>query len=1528
MSKGIKKVANVVIRSLFGVVLALILLILVVGFAFSLPRVQSFAAAKAVEWVSDRVGVGLSIDALYISGLSHLAVDGLMIEDLEGDTVLYASTASVSIDRKALFAEGAVYPSNVRFDRASLRIVSGDGESNVKQLTDHIKEVFGASPKSEPAPLVITDVEISNSRLQIYNPTKYEPIRTGVNYADMDIEIERVVSSRLTIEDGVVDIAIEQMCFADKSGAVVEQGHIGMLTVGLKELTFDNLYLQTMGARVDVPRLAFDFEDWKDWDRFDSQVKMFLKVDNSTLTPEGLMAYVPDFFDVGTTFTDFEGTYDGLLEDFWIDAQANFATASSVDVSGRVVGLSDIKNCLFEVDDLKLNTNAADAMKVYGSVSNKPLQGEVARWVGKLESVDVALSGSGSMSRQEFDATVATDKGTVEAEGVLELLSKGRVVFNGDVGLEGVELGKLLEVEELGQLTCGAKGEVLVGGDYFDVQGRVDVASVKYGGYEYHDISLDGGYMSDMLKATLTSTDPNMALTLEAECDMSWLVPSYSFVLGVERADFAAVGLSGLNPVSALSCNIEATGEGGSLDELEARAMVTNLLYYSKADTLSTELINIVANNGADGHSLSLYSSLADVEYRSKASYDDVIDYFGKTLPAKLPLVGGGSVGQKGAESNEDNGNGGPQRSLAMADDLSTVLLNIKADENLLSVFVPGTSVAPDSSLRLEFSPSADLFELQLDCGYLEMNDLFAAEVMVDGSGGGNRIDLRAEAEQLLAMGTTLPQVVVSAECTDARKIGAVASFDNSEAQISARLKVDGTVGRNANGRVAAEASVDDSWLTIHDHKWVIGAQRLYYVEDYAVIDDFAVLSGMKRLHIDGELGSRNDQSLNVELYDLPVGEIAGLLTGNKGIKCRADGQMMLSAATSNPFGSGRIDLTDINFGGIDVDPLYINVGKVQAADVVALGLVNSVNRSTLANVSYDLKDKEFDSSITIREVDLSLADALLGDVVSGLGGKAAIDLDVVGGGERKLTIDGSVGVEQLTATVGYTGVSYECNPFEVRFVNNRGELGGVMMRDKGGNTALLDGFVDLSGREVEYGLHLMPNNLMVIDLTADADSPFYGNVYASGAVSLASEGNATNITAALSTGDGSVFSLPLQGDNDFAGADFVQFVSAADQTDQENDIVAARKLQFEGKSRKAASAPQNVNIDAQLRVGTNTELRLIVDQATDNVLVARGEADMNITLDSRKEGIEIRGDYQIAEGVYNFNFQNIISKQFDINQGSYIRWNGSPLDATLDVAATYKLKTSLAPLLGNEAGSARSSTPVECIVNLGGRLSAIDLSFDINVPTANAEYQSILSSYFSSQEMMATQFVYLLALGSFYSDSSSSTQGASPTTAGTAIGLDFLATQVSKLMSNDSYKFKLKYNAIDDTSSSYGVDFQTEIIDDRLLLELEANVDTGSYYQSINPDQSQLSGGGALTLLLDKAGDFILKGFSRTIDRFDENQGLQENGVGLYYRRSFDKFGDLWRKKAKKAESNSEKSTTFAQPLREDNDNTQTENK
>ena len=62
------------------------------------------------------------------------------------------------------------------------------------------------------------------------------------------------------------------------------------------------------------------------------------------------------------------------------------------------------------------------------------------------------------------------------------------------------------------------------------------------------------------------------------------------------------------------------------------------------------------------------------------------------------------------------------------------------------------------------------------------------------------------------------------------------------------------------------------------------------------------------------------------------------------------------------------------------------------------------------------------------------------------------------------------------------------------------------------------------------------------------------------------------------------------------------------------------------------------------------------------------------------------------------------------------------------------------------------------------------------------------------------------------------------------------------------------------------------------------------------NRTANSLTGDVTLSLLLDEAGNLKVKAFTRTIDRFDENQGLQESGLGISYRQSFDNFGDLIR--------------------------------
>ncbi|MBQ1952382.1 MAG: translocation/assembly module TamB domain-containing protein, partial [Alistipes sp.] len=93
-------------------------------------------------------------------------------------------------------------------------------------------------------------------------------------------------------------------------------------------------------------------------------------------------------------------------------------------------------------------------------------------------------------------------------------------------------------------------------------------------------------------------------------------------------------------------------------------------------------------------------------------------------------------------------------------------------------------------------------------------------------------------------------------------------------------------------------------------------------------------------------------------------------------------------------------------------------------------------------------------------------------------------------------------------------------------------------------------------------------------------------------------------------------------------------------------------------------------------------------------------------------------------------------------------------------------------------------------------------------------------------------------------------------------------------------------------------VDFglSKSLINDRLFVEVEGNYLIDSK-QAVNGSMSNFMGEAYVTYNIDRAGALKLKAFTQTIDRFDENQGLQETGVGVYYKEDFNNFRDLIRR-------------------------------
>ena len=339
-------------------------------------------------------------------------------------------------------------------------------------------------------------------------------------------------------------------------------------------------------------------------------------------------------------------------------------------------------------------------------------------------------------------------------------------------------------------------------------------------------------------------------------------------------------------------------------------------------------------------------------------------------------------------------------------------------------------------------------------------------------------------------------------------------------------------------------------------------------------------------------------------------------------------------------------------------------------------------------------------------------------------------------------------------------------------------------------------------------------------------------------------------------------------------------------------DNVALKKLSFERKRNPRSEPGSRMNITMALDVRPDIEVELDV---AGNTVKGRGEGALDLQINPSANIFQLYGDYTISEGSFMLSLQQIINKRFTIESGSSIQWTGSPMNALLDIDAVYKLKASLLPLLQGTADIAGDrSVPVECVIHLGERLSSPAISFDVRVPGTDPETQTVVSNALSTPETVDTQFLYLLLFNSFMSENSTQSTSNIGSSVSAATGFEFLSNMVSNWLSSSDYNVVIRYRPKSELTSDE-VDFglSKSLINNRLFVELEGNYLIDNK-QAVSNSMSNFMGEAYVTYLIDRAGALKLKAFTQTIDRFDENQGLQETGIGIYFKEDFDNFRDL----------------------------------
>ena len=96
-------------RALGILVISLVTLAVMLPLLISLPPIQNFVVRQVVDNLSGKIGTKISVDKVDIGIFKGFSVEGLYVEDLSSDTLLFARKVEANISILKLYRQSRQY---------------------------------------------------------------------------------------------------------------------------------------------------------------------------------------------------------------------------------------------------------------------------------------------------------------------------------------------------------------------------------------------------------------------------------------------------------------------------------------------------------------------------------------------------------------------------------------------------------------------------------------------------------------------------------------------------------------------------------------------------------------------------------------------------------------------------------------------------------------------------------------------------------------------------------------------------------------------------------------------------------------------------------------------------------------------------------------------------------------------------------------------------------------------------------------------------------------------------------------------------------------------------------------------------------------------------------------------------------------------------------------------------------------------------------------------------------------------------
>ena len=1384
--------------------------------------------------------VNLSIGTLFINPVGTSSFTDLLIRDHRNDTLVFANHFKFEPYHLGGLISSKLHFGEVAFDSLFLNVVKYKNEDQTNF------DIFIEKVKPDDArikQLSANTIKLNHSKLKFMDLNEADSSKQL--FSNMNVKLVNLNSH---LND--FSTQIKEMSFLANHQNIQVIDLEAFCSFGSEGAEFQNLKLTTPNSEL-ITDVSMRYPKGGS-SNFYKDLYIDATVHDSFLGLQDFQFLAPNISG-SKTFLLNQLNFSGTLSEYVVDSiRINYEKSNFLGSFSFNTFKEDSK-----ITIQKLFINPNDIQTLFPSFPKSSVD-----VLQRFENTNIIGTINNQSANRKLNLYVESSLGPLQIN--FDFYQKGRhmnTYYDGEIRASQFNIGSLLNQPGLGTTDASlfVQGEGLQF-DKLNTKLYGQFSSFAYREKKLDSISIDIDLNQSRVVGSVNINDIDAKLQIKGQFEAKDSVQKFSAIAEVNE-----LKLQSIQPLKSLenrtlSGNFEIIGQGTQTDNFIGDINANSVQIRSKNKLSSFENFSIQSRVNKDLRFFNIIS-------------DDVINglIYGRFEFSDLSKMIKNSFGSYFSTYKPIQLN--PSKFINFS-------LNFK--EKLLKALIDDIAIDDNSFFRGKLSAKVNESTLQFDVPYIQFEDKIFSQLRLTLDNDNPLYKSFIQIEEFNGMGLKLSQFkLINTVIND--RLHFRAEYDSNS------LHNEVNFYSTLDGNQELEFGIQPSKISFQGKQWKVNqlddrTSSLRISSKGARIDSTVFSNDESTLYLSfDQQKTQRFQAIfeNIDLSDIipskPKKVISGITNGTLDINLDND----------NFGGEANLKIDSLSLNDSFLGNASIALRSVQDAYELSFStVVNNLKTSSIEGLIFSKSDNNLNLNANFQKFPAATLDRIIGNALTDVGGEIEGSISISGKWNQP-QLEGELFLDRFRLSVPYLNVGYRLadqtkltvNPTLFQFESTR-------LTDE--NTLTSANFRgSITHQNFQFfslDMNLSSEGFLVLDTDNNFDNNYYGKAVLNGSAHIHGPVQSLTFDVVGQSAKGTNIIIPVDNTPSIEDVSYIRFV-------QKGIMNKSRDLPSSSLEIKGLA----LNFD--LSITPEAELELMIDSDTGSTLSGSGLG--SILMEVNTDGIfSVWGDFIALNGVYSFKNLGILEKEFLLEPGGTIVWNGNPLDAELNLQAIYEVPGGANPAILLENPGLNRKIPTDVKIYISGSMMQPETPrFSIDFPNTSANVRNDLAYKLDDEERRQIQAISLLSQGVFISDlslSAISTQTLTNNLFQKASGV------FESIFSGDEDKLKLGLDylqgnrnaeATAQTRDRLGLTLVTQV-SERLLINGKLGVPFGGAEETI------IVGDVTIEFLLSKDGALRARIFNREneFQYFGDELGYTQ-GIGLTYRVGFDDFKSLIKK-------------------------------